>query len=54
MPLNKDRSINRAMVVGCAISATRNYLKLHMLKTLGLREVVWAILSQIQGQKAHG
>jgi hypothetical protein len=34
MPLNKDRSINRAMVVGCAISATRNYLKLHMLKTL--------------------
>jgi hypothetical protein len=43
------------MVVGCAISATRNYLKLHMLKTLkGLREVVWAILSQIHGQKAHG
>ena len=34
MPRNKDRSINRAMVVGCGISATLNYLKLHMLKTL--------------------
>jgi hypothetical protein len=32
--LNVDRSINRAMVAGCAISATRNYLKLHMPKTL--------------------
>jgi molybdate transport system substrate-binding protein len=28
------RSINRAMVTGGAISATRNYLKLHMPKTL--------------------
>src|SRR5262249_9799230 len=34
MPLNIDRPINRAMVVGCAISATRNYLKLHMPRTL--------------------
>ena len=34
MPLNTDRPINRAMVVGCAISATRNYLKLHMPRTL--------------------
>jgi hypothetical protein len=32
--LNVDRSINRAVVAGCAISATRNYLKLHMPKTL--------------------
>src|SRR6266850_55314 len=29
MPPNTDRPINRAMVVGCAISATRNHLKLH-------------------------
>src|SRR6201987_4635854 len=29
-----DRPINRAVVVGCAISATRNYLKLHMSRTL--------------------
>ena len=28
--LNVDRSINRAVVAGCAISATRNYLKLHI------------------------
>jgi hypothetical protein len=28
------RPINRAVVVGCAISATRNYLKLHMSQTL--------------------
>ncbi len=34
MPLNKDRSINRTMVVRCVISATPNYLKLHVLKTL--------------------
>ena len=34
MSLNADRLINRATVVGCAISATRNYLKLHMPKTL--------------------
>src|SRR5665213_2541418 len=34
MPLNTDRAINRAMVVRCAISATRNYLKLHMPRTL--------------------
>src|SRR5262244_1058280 len=34
MPLNTNRPINRAMVVGCAISATRNYLKLHMPRTL--------------------
>src|SRR5258708_8615694 len=34
MPLNIDRPINRAMVVGCAISATRNYLKFHMPRTL--------------------
>ena len=34
MSLHTDRLINRAMVVGCAISATRNYLKLHMPRTL--------------------
>src|SRR5215831_6115715 len=34
MSLNADRTINRAMVAECAISATRNYLKLHMPKTL--------------------
>jgi hypothetical protein len=31
---NVDPSINRAMVADCAISATHNYLKLHMPKTL--------------------
>jgi hypothetical protein len=34
MPLNTDRPIDRATVVGCAISATRNCLKLHMPRTL--------------------
>jgi len=34
MPLNTAPAINRAMVVRCAISATRNYLKLHMPQTL--------------------
>jgi hypothetical protein len=34
MPLNTDRPINRATVVGCAIYATRNYLKLQIPKTL--------------------
>src|SRR6516162_10300079 len=34
MSLDIDRPINRAMVVGCAMSATRNYLKLHMPRTL--------------------
>jgi hypothetical protein len=34
MSLDTDRSINRAVVLGCAISATRNYLKLHMSRTL--------------------
>jgi hypothetical protein len=34
MPLDIDRPINRAVVVGSAISATRNYLKLHMSQTL--------------------
>src|ERR1700676_456182 len=29
MPPNTDRPINRAMVGGCAVSATRNHLKLH-------------------------
>jgi hypothetical protein len=29
-----ERPINRAVAVGCAISATRNYLKLHMSRTL--------------------
>ena len=33
MSLDIDRPINRA-VVGCAISATPNYLKLHMSRTL--------------------
>src|ERR1700694_4718231 len=34
MSLDIDRPINRAVVVGCAVSATRNYLKLHMSRTL--------------------
>jgi hypothetical protein len=34
MLLDIDRPINRAVVVGCAIPATRNYLKLHMSRTL--------------------
>ena len=34
MPRNTNRPIDRAMVVGCAISATRNYLKLHEPRTL--------------------
>jgi hypothetical protein len=34
MPLNTDRPISRAKLVGCAISATRNYLKSHGPKTL--------------------
>jgi hypothetical protein len=34
MSLDIDQLINRAVVVGCAISATRNYLKLHMPRTL--------------------
>ena len=32
--LNADQPINRAMVAGCAIYATGNYLKLHMPRTL--------------------
>src|ERR1700758_3900389 len=32
--LDIDRPINRAVVVGCAISATRNHLKLPMSRTL--------------------
>jgi hypothetical protein len=34
MSLDTDRPNNRATVVGCAISATRNYLKLYMSRTL--------------------
>jgi hypothetical protein len=34
MSLNTDRPINRAAVVACVISATRNYLKLNMPETL--------------------
>ena len=34
MSLNADQPINRAMVAGCAIYATGNYLKLHMPRTL--------------------
>src|SRR6516162_7850640 len=34
MSLDTDRPINRAVVVGCAISASRNYLKLQMSRTL--------------------
>jgi hypothetical protein len=34
MSLDIDRPINRAVVVGCAISATRNYLKLHISRAL--------------------
>src|ERR1700756_1658747 len=34
MSLDIDQLINRAVVVGCAISATRNYLKLLMPGTL--------------------
>jgi hypothetical protein len=36
MSLNADRPINRAMVAGYVISAMRNYLKLHMPRTLNL------------------
>jgi hypothetical protein len=32
MPLKTNRPVDRAGVVGCAISATRNYLKSHMPK----------------------
>jgi hypothetical protein len=38
MSLDIDRPINRAMVVGCAVSATPNYLKLHVSRTL---KVLW-------------
>ena len=34
MSLNADRLINRATVVGCAISATRNSLKLHSAENI--------------------
>jgi hypothetical protein len=34
MSLDINRPINRAVVVGCAISATPNHLKLHMSQTL--------------------
>jgi hypothetical protein len=34
MSQDTDPGIDRAMVVGCVISATRNYLKLQMPKTL--------------------
>ena len=34
MSLDIETPISRAVVVGCAISATRNYLKLHMPRTL--------------------
>jgi len=34
MSLDIDRPVNRAVVVGCAISATRNHLKLHVSQTL--------------------
>jgi hypothetical protein len=34
MSLDIDRPISRVVVVECAISATRNYLKLHMSRTL--------------------
>src|SRR6202051_1485148 len=34
MSLHSDRPIIRVVVVGCAISATRNYLKLHISRTL--------------------
>jgi hypothetical protein len=34
LPPNTDRPINRAVVVGCAVSATRNHLKLHKPRRL--------------------
>jgi hypothetical protein len=34
MSLDIDRPISRAVAVGCAISATRNYFELHMSRTL--------------------
>jgi|SRR6516225_9372480 hypothetical protein len=37
MSLDIDRPTTRAVVVGCAISATRNYLKFHMSRTLKLQ-----------------
>ena len=42
MSLNTDRLINRATVVGCAISATRNYLKLQMPRTLN--PLLWTFM----------
>src|ERR1700740_1195466 len=49
MSLDIDRPINRAVVVGCAISATRNYLKLHMSRTLKVLEYSWATLMPKRG-----
>jgi hypothetical protein len=46
MSLDTDRPINRAVVVGRAISATRNYLKLHMSRTL---KYSWATLMPKRG-----
>jgi hypothetical protein len=34
MPPNTDRPINRAMVVGCAVSATRNHLEITRAKKI--------------------
>src|SRR5215470_4682585 len=45
--LDIDRPINRAVVVGCAISATPNYLKLHMPRTLKVQS--WATLMPKRG-----
>src|SRR6516165_8345535 len=47
MSLDIDRPINRAVVVGCAISATPNYLKLHMPRTLKVQS--WATLMPKRG-----
>src|ERR1700739_259040 len=56
MLLDTDRPTNRATVVGCAISATRNYLKLHMSKTLNplfgnIHAEAWKLWKRFAGRR---
>ena len=56
MLLDTDRPTNRATVVGCAISATRNYLKLHMSKTsnplfCNIRAEAWKLWKRFARQR---
>jgi hypothetical protein len=50
MSLDVDRSTNRAVVVGCAISATRNYLKFYTCEPAE-RLVVAGVQKPAQEQK---